>query len=327
VENAAAGVNMTYGYDNLSRVRTINYPGSVRTLGYNALQQLTSDELKNSSDAVVGRIAYEWNVNDSLTRKTTTGFNGASTNTYTYDLADRMIGWDNGTDPMVYAYDKSGNRLQAGDTTFIYDERNQLVSDSTGTTYQYTPRGTLLRTVQGGQTVDTVTDAFNQVTSQGSRNGGTSTYTYDGAGRMIQAGITYTGLGNDVAADGTTTYVRDVAGGLAAVTSGSTKRYAWTDTHTDVVGEFTDGAATLAGSVSYDPWGRVLASGGMVGKLGYQQEWTDQTTGKVNMWSRWSAWVAVTVAVRENNASKMADGPLVPWRGREISGGAVLGGV
>ncbi|MEO3930185.1 RHS repeat-associated core domain-containing protein [Micromonosporaceae bacterium B7E4] len=104
---------------------------------------------------------------------------------------------------------------------------------------------------------------------------------------MLQAGVSYTGLGDDVAADGSTVYVRDVAGGLVAVASGSTKRYAWTDAHTDVVGEFTDTGATLAGSVSYDPWGRVVAAGGMVGKLGYQQEWTDQSTGKVNMWSRW----------------------------------------
>ncbi|MFD1374725.1 RHS repeat-associated core domain-containing protein, partial [Actinoplanes sichuanensis] len=64
-------------------------------------------------------------------------------------------------------------------------------------------------------------------------------------------------------------------------------RYAWTDTHTDVVGEFTATGTVLSGSVSYDPWGKVLAAGGMTGRLGYQQEWTDQTTGKVNMWSRW----------------------------------------
>ncbi|MEU4163805.1 ricin-type beta-trefoil lectin domain protein [Actinoplanes sp. NPDC026670] len=287
VENAAAGVNMTYSYDTMSRVTAINYPGTVRTLGYNGLQQLTSDELKTSAGTTVGRIAYEWNLNDSLTKKTTTGFSGASTNTYTYDLADRLISWDNGTTPTLYAYDDSGNRVQAGTQSFVYDARNQLVSDSSGATYQYSARGTLVSTVTGGRTVDTVTDAFNQVVRQGSRGGGSSSYTYDGLGRMIQPDVTYTGLGNDVAADGSTAYVRDVAGSLVAVASGATKRYAWTDTHTDVVGEFTDSGATLAGSVSYDPWGKVLARAGMVGKLGYQQEWTDQTTGRVNMWSRW----------------------------------------
>ncbi|MEU8265236.1 RHS repeat-associated core domain-containing protein, partial [Micromonospora sp. NPDC048999] len=285
VENAAAGVNMTYSYDSMSRVEKINYPGTVRTFGYNDLQQLTSDTLKNAAGTTIAKIDYEWNLNDSLTKKTTTGFNGSSTNTYEYDLANRLTLWDNGSTPV--AYDKSGNRIQAGTTTFTYDQRNQLVSDSTGATYQYTPRGTLQSTISGGQAVVTQTDAFNQVKVQGAKTGGSTSYRYDGLGRLLQAGMSYTGLGNDVAADGSTVYVRDVADNLVAVASGSTKRYAWTDAHTDVVGEFTDTGTTLTGSVSYDPWGKVLAAAGMVGKLGFQQEWTDQTTGKVNMWSRW----------------------------------------
>ncbi|BEL03298.1 hypothetical protein Q0Z83_014890 [Actinoplanes sichuanensis] len=287
VDNTAAGVSMTYGYNNLSQLETIAYGGNTRTLKYDNLKRLASDELKTSAGVSVGKLAYEWNLNDSLTKKTTTGFNGASTNTYTYDLADRLIGWDNGVTPTVYAYDKSGNRVQAGTKTFTYDQRNQLATDSDGTTYQYTARGTLASTMQNGQTVETTTDAFNQVVTQGSKNGGRSSYTYDGLGRVIQAGLTYTGLGNDVAADGSSVYVRDVADQLIGVSSSAGNRYAWTDTHTDVVGEFTATGTALSGSVSYDPWGKVLAAGGMTGRLGYQQEWTDQTTGKVNMWSRW----------------------------------------
>lgn len=188
---------------------------------------------------------------------------------------------------MVYAYDKSGNRVQAGTKTFAYDQRNQLVSDSDGTGYQYTPRGTLRSTVKGGTQTDTVTDAFNQVISQGTKTGGTTSYTYDGLGRLVQPNLTYTGLDNTVASDGTTTYIRDPGDGLVGVRSGGSGRYAWTDIHTDVVGEFTATGTTLPGSVSYDPWGKILASGGMLGKLGYQSEWTDQGTGKVNMMSRW----------------------------------------
>nr|BFE67710.1 hypothetical protein GCM10020092_010110 [Actinoplanes digitatis] len=177
--------------------------------------------------------------------------------------------------------------MQAGAKTFTYNERNQLVSDSAGTTYQYTARGTLAATTVNGQQTNTVTDAFNQVVSQGAKNGSTASYTYDGLGRMIQPSLKYTGLSNDIAADGTSVYVRDVADGLVGVASGSTYRYAWTDIHDDVVGEFAGNGTALTGSVSYDPWGKILAGGGMVGKLGYQSEWTDQGTGKVNMWSRW----------------------------------------
>ncbi|GIF05003.1 LamG-like jellyroll fold domain-containing protein [Actinoplanes siamensis] len=287
VDNSTAGVHMTYAYDALSRVKEVAYGGNTRYFTYNKLKQLESDEVKTSAGATVGKIAYGFDLDDNMTRKTTTGFNGASTNTYKYDWANRLTGYDNGVTPVVYAYDKSGNRIQAGSKTFTYDERNQLVSDSTGTGYRYSPRGTLTSTVTNGVETKTVTDAFNQVISQGTKAGGTTTYSYDGLGRLILPNLTYTGLGNDVAADGTTVYVRDVADDLVGVASGTTQRYAWTDVHSDVVGEFGATGTALTGSVSYDPWGKVLASGGMIGKLGFQQEWTDQGTGKVNMLSRW----------------------------------------
>jgi large repetitive protein len=62
---------------------------------------------------------------------------------------------------------------------------------------------------------------------------------------------------------------------------------AWTDLHDDVVGEFTATGSTLTGSTAYDPFGKVLASTGMAGSLGYQSEWADPATGRVNMLARW----------------------------------------
>ncbi|WP_285560060.1 LamG-like jellyroll fold domain-containing protein [Actinoplanes regularis] len=288
VDNDTAGVHMSYAYDAMSRVKNIAYGGNTRSFAYNKFGQLESDEVKTSAGASVGKIAYGFDLDGNMTSKTTTGFNGSSTNIYKYDWANRLTQWEKDGTPTVYAYDDSGNRVQAGNKTFEYDERNQLTREtSTGTTYQYSPRGTLTSTVTNGVETRTVTDAFNQVISQGTKNGGTSTYSYDGLGRLILPNLTYTGLGNDVAADGSTVYVRDVGDDLVGVASGSNQRYAWTDLHTDVVGEFSATGTALSGSVSYDPWGKILASGGMVGKLGYQQEWTDQGTGKVNMLSRW----------------------------------------
>ncbi|GAA2904200.1 hypothetical protein Acy02nite_85600 [Actinoplanes cyaneus] len=288
VDNSTAGVHMVYGYDSLSRVKDIQYGGNTRTFTYNKYKQLETDEVKTSAGASVGKIAYGFDLDDNMTRKTTTGFNGSGTNTYKYDWVNRLIGYDNGVTPVVYAYDKSGNRVQAGTKTFEYDQRNQLTREiSTGTSYEYSPRGTLTSTVTNGIETKTTTDAFNQVITQGTKTGGTTTYSYDGVGRVILPNLTYTGLGNDVASDGSTGYVRDVADDLVGVVSGTTQRYAWTDVHSDVVGEFGAAGATLSGSVTYDPWGKVVASGGMVGKLGFQQEWTDQGTGKVNMHSRW----------------------------------------
>ena len=87
-------------------------------------------------------------------------------------------------------------------------------------------------------------------------------------------------------ADGSATYIRDTGDAVVGETAGGAE-LAWTDLHTDVVGQFTSTATTLAGSTAYDPLGKVVSSAGMVGSLGYQSGWTDLTTGRVNMASRW----------------------------------------
>src|SRR5205823_4044442 len=144
----------------------------------------------------------------------------------------------NGTATTTYAYDRSGNRIQAGGRTFSYDERNRLQSASDGTTYQYTARGTLKTTISGGATLTTRADAFDQIVSQDTA-GASQAYSYDGFGRVIRPGFAYTGLDNDLASDGTNSYTRDPTGDLLGVASGSAKTLAWTDLHDDVVGQFT----------------------------------------------------------------------------------------
>ncbi len=62
-------------------------------------------------------ISYGYDPNGNLTSKTTSGFAGASANTYTYDEANRLTSWNNGTTTVNYAYDGAGNRIQAGNET------------------------------------------------------------------------------------------------------------------------------------------------------------------------------------------------------------------
>jgi RHS repeat-associated protein len=269
---------------------TIIYGGSgnTRTFGYDIRNRLTSDEMKTSAGATVAKILYGWDDNSNLTSKTTTGFAGAASNAYKYDKANRLTEWNNGVAATVYEYDKAGNRVKAGGKTFTYNERNQLGSESvSGTTYQYTARGTLARSTTGTVSLDTQSDAFGQVIRQYHTPGAYSDYSYDGLGRAVKAGFQYTGLENDLAADGTATYVRDPVGGLVGVQAAGNQRLVWTDIHQDVVGQFGATSSALAGSAAYDPLGKLLASGGMSGNLGYQSEWTDQQTGRVNMHARW----------------------------------------
>ncbi|HEY0699085.1 MAG TPA: RHS repeat-associated core domain-containing protein, partial [Micromonospora sp.] len=289
--NATTAVNVTFGYNNLSLPSTITYGtnNNVRTLTYDSLHRLKTDTLKNSAGTVtLGSITYGYDPNGNETSKVTTGFAGASSNTYTYDLADRLKTWTSGTTTTTYAYDDSGNRTQNGSRTFTYDARNQLLTQNDGTSYGYTARGTLRQTTNGSVGYDTEVDAFGQVINQEAA-GGTTSYEYDALGRSVKPGFHYSGLGNDLASDGTTTYTRGPSGELLGTGSGTGagSRYVWTDLHSDVVAQFSATGTTLAASTTYDPLGKVLTTSGMVGSLGYQSEWTDGLSGRVNMHARW----------------------------------------
>jgi RHS repeat-associated protein len=288
VANAGAGLSASLTYDALSDVKTIAYTsGDTRSLGYDSSHRLTSDEVKTSAGTSLGKITYGYDANDNITAKNTTGFAGAANNTYTYDLSDRLTAWTAGTTTTAYAYDKAGNRTQAGSHTFTYDERDSLISSNDGSAYQYTARGTLRTTITPtGQTLATIDDAFNQTLSQ-QGSAATETYTYDALGRALRSGFSYTGTANDLASDGTTAYTRGPEGDLLAEASGTSTKVAWTDQHDDVVGQFDAAGTALSGSITYDPLGKVLNGTGMIGNLGFQSEWTDSLTGRVDMLSRW----------------------------------------
>ncbi|MGW2150516.1 RHS repeat-associated core domain-containing protein [Nonomuraea bangladeshensis] len=77
----------------------------------------------------------------------------------------------------------------------------------------------------------------------------------------------------------------DPNGGLLAVKKGTgTAAAALTDLHGDLVATYT---STVQTSPSYDPFGTVIAQTGTRTQLGYQGEYTDPDTGKVNMHARW----------------------------------------
>ncbi|MEU8238903.1 LamG-like jellyroll fold domain-containing protein [Actinoplanes missouriensis] len=286
--NTQAGLSATYGYNALSQPTAIRYAGgNTRTFEYDDFRRLSRDQLHTPTGAEVAAIDYLYDVAGNLTDKTTTGFGGTIENAYTYDLAGQLTSWNNGVTTIAYEYDPAGNRTKIGDRTLAYDARDQLTSSSDGTQYTYTARGTLARTVNGGTTTTTHADAFDQIISQQVTNGQIQTYGYDALGRAMRAGFSYSGLGNTLASDGTSIYVRDPTDDLFGTVTAGTARYSWTDQHTDHVGQFTGTGATLTGSTTYDPLGKVLNTAGMKGSLGYQQEWTDTSTGRVNMHARW----------------------------------------
>lgn len=284
IADGSTATTLTYGYDTDSQLTSVNYGQVNRVYTYNSLHQLTGDTLTNPSGGTEASISYGYDLDGNETSKTTTGFAGSTTNTYTYDQAGRLSSWNNGATTVAYGYDASGNRTQVGSKTFAYNERNELTSDGTST-YAYTSRGTLASTTTGSVTTQATSDAFNRVITDGAQS-----YTYDGLDRLLTGSgysFSYSGAGNDTASDGTFRYSRTPGGSLIGVGHGTSSVLAMTDQHTDVVGNFTASGATLAGSVSYDPFGAITAASTMLGNLGYQSGWTDPGTSKVDMAARW----------------------------------------
>jgi RHS repeat-associated protein len=287
--DALTSATATYGYNALDQVNHVGYGtgNDARTYGYDSLHRLATDTLATSTGTAVSSIGYGYDLSDRETSKTTSGFSGASANIYTYDLAGRLATWNNGSATTTYGYDLAGNRTSAGAGTLTYNARNQLLTDPANS-YSYTARGTAAtKTVTAGGTERTTSDAFDQQITDSLTAG---TYSYDALGRLTSRGttaFTYSGLGNTLASDGTSTYSRDPSGGLVATGASGTAMLADTDQHGDVVDTHQAAAAALAGSTTYDPFGKTTAKSGTSGPLGYQSGYTDPTTGHVDMGSRW----------------------------------------
>lgn len=303
----ASGATAGYSYDKDSQPVTIGYGtgGNTRSFGYDALHRMTSDTVTTAAGATVASIAYGYNLDDQLTAKTTTGYAGAAANSYTYDTAGRLTSWSNGTTTVPYAYDASGNRTQIGAQNLSYDARNRLISDGTAS-YTYTARGTMSgKTPNGSQTTEVMQfDAFDRLKTDGAQgydydaldrlvttgpSGGTGsgTGTGTGAGTGPTTTLAYSGIGDEVASDGAASYSRDPGGVITGITEGGVQTAAVTDQHDDLVGTFTAAGGTLTDSAAFDPLGNTIATSGTRHLLGFQSDFTDPTTGKVDMLSRW----------------------------------------
>jgi RHS repeat-associated protein len=295
--NPATSTTATYSYNSDSLVTGISYGSGAdsQSLGYNNLQELTSDTLRTSSGTTVASAGYGYDLDGQITSEDTTNLAGPSSNTYSYDEAGRLTSWNNGSTTTDYGYDSNGNLTQDGSKTYSYDARDELTSNGTSS-YLYTANGTLSTQNSSSGTVNSSFDAYgDQVTA------GTVAYDYDASGRMTSATyapgesfqFSYVGSTQSMASDGTDGYAWDPSGSSLVgtnVTGGSASSgvQVLTDTHGDVIGQFGPSSTSLDGSIGYDPWGNVTGYDGTVqGQLGFQSGWTDPDTGNVAMGARW----------------------------------------
>ncbi|GAA4233421.1 polymorphic toxin-type HINT domain-containing protein [Actinomadura meridiana] len=286
--DAITNTTQTLGYDAAGMPKTIDYgAGRVRTFGYDEYGRLSSDNMENGAGTTMASVGYEYDLNNRMTRKVTTGTVDAGENTYTYDHAGRLTSWQTDGKTVPYDWDDSGNRVRNGDKTATYDARNRLISDG-DYTYTYSSRGTLATRTNSGLTEKFSFDAFDRLIS-----GNDETYTYDGLDRVASrddVSFQYAGLEDAPASDGTASYARDPSGELLAVADSGTERLTISDQHGDVTGTLDPTSDTgLAESTAYSPFGEVLARSpnATPGNVGYQGDWTDPGTGQVNMGARW----------------------------------------
>ncbi|MFF5809259.1 LamG-like jellyroll fold domain-containing protein [Streptomyces sp. NPDC012746] len=292
------GTQVRSGYDAAGRPTADEYArpaaggtftiGAKRSYTYDALGRLADDRVKNTgTDAGVQGSAYEYDLDDRLVKKTTTGTAGAGAQTYAYDQAGRMTSETSGGATTAFEWDKSGNLTKKGDVTATYDSRNRVQTWGTQT-FDYSARGTVKSVTDGGTSRVINSDAFERTISNG-----TSTFTYDSLDRVLtngSAAFSYDGGSNNLVKDGTSTYSRSPRGTLlASATTGTagSGRLSVTDQHTDVVASLSADGTTVSSSRAYDALGNVTASSGVTPSLGYQSGWTDASSGEVNMASRW----------------------------------------
>ena len=290
--DAASGTTATLAYNSMDQVSSISYGSGndTQVFGYDGLHRLASATV----GAQVASIGYGYDANDDVTSMTTSGLaapgggTGTVTNSYTYDEAGRLTGWNNGT-AHTYGYDKAGNLTNNNGVTYAYDARNELTSDGSNS-YAYAADGDVTsHTSAQGVTSTLTSDAYQQQVTAG-----TSTYGYDALGRLLTAGtasspvsLTYSGMGDQLASDPSATYSRDPSGSVTGVdTAGGGKTVAFTDQHMDLSGMFTAAGTTLTGSATYDPWGNPVASTGPGVQVGFQGGWTDPATRQVHMGAR-----------------------------------------
>ncbi|MEU4494504.1 LamG-like jellyroll fold domain-containing protein [Streptomyces sp. NPDC023998] len=257
-----------------------------RTYAYDSLGRLSSDRITDpAGTAETASIVYDYDLDDRLTKKNTKGTAGAADNVYGYDQAGRLTSWTNGGTTTAYGWDDAGNRTKAGNAISSYDARNRLLSDGSST-YSYTARGTLSSVAkQGGASRALSYDAFERKISDGP-----SAFAYDSLDRVRNYGgtdFTYDGGSNNLTSDGPNRFTRTPEGGLLASTDGTSKQWAITDRHTDLVAGLTPDGKAVTGSKAYTPFGEVGAGTGTLPSLGYQSGWTDPSSGEVNMAARW----------------------------------------
>jgi RHS repeat-associated protein len=286
---------VTYQYDALNRITAIpgyaefTYDsallssvlyenGTATTLDYdNRCRPLTLHTQKGDTDLLF--MSYQYDSTGNITQmeydRRMPDFQWEqSMQTFSYDWLNRLTS-SQGNSTVVYSYDSVGNRTSLNNTQYTYNNMNQLLSISDGTTFTYDDTGNVLTKVNDTTRVYTH-DTQNKLT-QVEETQVIAQYTYDGDGRRVQKTewveeleeyqtITsvYSGLKalyeKNTLTGQQAAYIYGPTGRIAKTVSGLKEFY-----HTDHLGStrlITDDSGDPVGEIEYEPFGMPTKTGG-----------------------------------------------------------------
>lgn len=298
---AQGGRTVSYAYDAASNLVTTTLPaanGYAETRSYDRAGRL--NEVKTQKGAtVLADIAWTRDPAGNPLAETRTGTSPVS-KSFTYDNMDRLTGvcFQAGScpgvsDPFIrWTYDGVGNRLTeqrpTGTTSYTYDQMDRmLTAGSVANTYD-----------RNGNQLSAGTRTFtwdlaNRLKTTAA-SGTTTTYSYDGDGKRLQAS---TGNGNNAKtnyawdannplpmlvreASGNNSLLRRYVNGLATLyvsTTAGNAFYYHTDP-LDSVRDVTDQNGNAAKSYDYEPYGTVRTQTGTLDQpIKFTGEYQDQT--------------------------------------------------
>jgi RHS repeat-associated protein len=133
----------------------------------------------------VWSLAMSYDLSGRLTNRVETIGGKTQTVGYVYDQARRLQQvWLNGAVATTYTYDTNGNRLTRNSETATYDAQDRVLTYA-GSSFTWSPNGTLQSRLNGGQTTDYNYDVRGALVSADIVSGQQISYVTDAAGQRI----------------------------------------------------------------------------------------------------------------------------------------------
>ncbi|MFR4261554.1 MAG: DUF6531 domain-containing protein [Butyricicoccaceae bacterium] len=187
------GTGITYTRDAEGRtIKEGHSDGSTTEYDYNAAGLLTLQKEVTKSNSTRRQTAYTYDDAGNIVSENRSGVDIDKKDElvrYYYDKANQLIRTNVEGKNTKYSYDLAGNLLSDGTNTYTYDLQNRLTSktgkDGT-TTYTYDAAGNLIKKAAPDGTTEYTYTAQNKLKTGKTEDGQSSTYTYNALNARIK---------------------------------------------------------------------------------------------------------------------------------------------